>query len=126
MAFLVLAISSLNASIANAQTFQWPLSPFTTVPNITQDHACKGNTASNDGCVSDIKYHAGIDMTLLPSVETGIYASEAGTVVLTKNDCDSGVSLCNGGFGNAVIIQHGANLYSLYAHLKKDSIPIPV
>jgi len=106
-----------------AATFQWPLSPFTTVPNVTQDYTCRGITSGFDSCVKSDQYHTGIDVTPASS-DQNIYASEEGTVVAAVNDCDPGVTSCNGGFGNTVIIQHATGLYSQYGHLQKGSITV--
>jgi len=108
---------------ASAGTFQWPLFPFTSVPTITQDYACRGTTPSGfDSCFKSDQYHTGIDMTSTSS-DQNIYASEAGTVVSAVNNCDPGV-FCNGGFGNTVIIQHATGLYSQYGHMQKGSIAV--
>lgn len=121
MIVLLAAVSQWSAAFAaGLGTFQWPLSPFTAAPNVTQDYACKGAN-----CYSTDKYHTGIDMTSTTS-DQGVYASEAGTVVSpVVNDCDPGLD-CNGGWGNVVLIQHDTGLYSMYAHMQKGSVVVAV
>ena len=121
---LIALISLLLPGPTAAQTFQWPLSPVTTIPNITQDYACKGPSSDPifDRCFHDNQYHTGIDMTST-SFDQNIYAAEEGMVVpgSVRNDCKQG-ERCNGGFGNTVIIQHANGIYSQYGHMQKDSI----
>ncbi len=50
---------------------------------------------------------------------TPIYASAAGTVLITKTGCKVGQSRCGGGYGNMAIVQHQNGTKTLYGHMTK-------
>ncbi|MBK6740540.1 MAG: M23 family metallopeptidase [Haliea sp.] len=104
--------------ITQFRQFNWPLSPFNTVPNITQDYSC-GDAA----CFASPKHHTGLDLTPT-TTNYGVYAAAAGTIVAarTRTNCPTtGDKTCNSGFGNTLVIDHGTGIFSLYAHLKPGS-----
>lgn len=59
------------------------------------------------------RMHTGIDLAAIAG--TPIYASEAGTVII------AGV---RGGYGNAVVIDHGGGLSTLYAHQSRITVSV--
>ncbi|TCP69624.1 murein hydrolase activator EnvC family protein [Baia soyae] len=62
------------------------------------------------------RMHEGIDFPV--PVGTPIYAADSGRVVLVKSN--------PGGYGNYVVIAHGNNLSTLYAHMKRSGINVSV
>jgi murein DD-endopeptidase MepM/ murein hydrolase activator NlpD len=59
------------------------------------------------------RMHAGLDLAAIGG--TPIYAAEAGTVII------AGV---RGGYGNAVVIDHGGGLATLYAHQSRLTVSV--
>lgn len=59
------------------------------------------------------RMHTGIDLAAIAG--TPIYAAEAGTVII------AGV---RGGYGNAVVIDHGGGLSTLYAHQSRITVSV--
>lgn len=57
------------------------------------------------------RFHTGVD--ILAATGTEVLAMEAGTVLVSTYD---------GGWGNYLIVSHGDNLLSLYAHLNSRSV----
>lgn len=55
-------------------------------------------------------FHAGIDISTSGQVNIPVYAMSSGTVVLSK---------WYGGYGNAIVIDHGSGLSTLYGHNNK-------
>lgn len=77
-----------------------------------------------DGNVLQSRPHYGLDIGWNNPTEY-IIATAYGTVESVHNGCsESGFigSSCNGGAGNKVVIKHPNNIYSIYMHLKKNSI----
>lgn len=64
----------------------------------------------------DGRMHEGIDFAV--PLGTPIYAADAGKVVLVKSDPY--------GYGNYVVIAHGNNMSSLYAHMTRSGIKVVV
>ena len=64
-----------------------------------------------DGRTVDTQWHLGID--LASRKQSPVEASNAGRVVFTG---------ANGIFGNAIVIDHGLGLFSLYAHLSEIAV----
>lgn len=62
------------------------------------------------------RMHEGVDFSA--PIGTPIYASDAGKVVLVKSDPY--------GYGNYVVIAHGNNMSSLYAHMTRSGIKVSV
>lgn len=65
------------------------------------------------------KYHNGIDISGT-GFGSPIYAANDGTIIYTNNTCPDYGSYPNGcgsGYGNYVMIDHGNNIYTVYAHL---------
>ncbi|MDQ0415926.1 murein DD-endopeptidase MepM/ murein hydrolase activator NlpD [Croceifilum oryzae] len=62
------------------------------------------------------RMHEGIDFPT--PIGTPIYAADSGRVVLVKSN--------PGGYGNYVVIAHGNNLSTLYAHMKRSGINVSV
>ncbi|MEG8948023.1 peptidoglycan DD-metalloendopeptidase family protein, partial [Rosettibacter firmus] len=73
--------------------------PVTETYTVTQDYG-----AYNE--IGNSKYHTGIDLVTSNRL---VVATFSGTVHSIKNNTD--------GWGNAIIINHGEGIYSLYAHL---------
>ncbi|MGG4034962.1 peptidoglycan DD-metalloendopeptidase family protein [Paenibacillus cisolokensis] len=59
------------------------------------------------------KHHAGIDLAAPEG--TSIYAAESGTVIVAQK---------MSGYGNAVIIDHGGGMWTLYAHIRNGGIEV--
>lgn len=57
--------------------------------------------------------------------EQPIYASASGTIIELKNDYTTTDSI-GSSYGNYIKIKHNNNLFTLYAHLKTNSIPYKV
>jgi len=85
----------------NSDTFFYPLKN----PIITQGY---GMTAFARSGAYRGKPHNGIDMASYPGAP--ITAAADGTIILDKYF---------GGYGNAIIIDHGNNLFTLYGHMAK-------
>lgn len=62
--------------------------------------------------LNTIRAHRGVD-----------YAAPSGTPVLAAGDGKIVLRGKNGGFGNAVVIEHGGNISTLYAHLSRFAAP---
>lgn len=68
------------------------------------------------------KQHNGIDISGTPW-GSNIYAANEGTVVYVYKNCaNDGYygSPCGSGYGNQVVIYHGNNIYTIYAHIMND------
>ena len=68
------------------------------------------------------KQHNGIDISGTPW-GSNIYAANDGVVTYVYDGCaNDGYygSPCGGGYGNQVIIDHGNNIYTIYAHIMND------
>src|SRR5690606_832942 len=105
----------------------WPFMPFSVLPRIPRDYGCRGTSnlvkgARDDSCESPAQHYAGLN--LAPTTkDLYVYASGPGKIVFAKADGkDSGDRGCNHGFGNTLIIRHNDKLYTMYAHLKNDSM----
>ncbi len=69
-------------------------------------------------------YYA-IDFNLPGNADLGVHvlAVEDGAVTYRYEDCTCEGCSCNGGWGNAIVVDHGGGEYSKYTHLQTDSIP---
>lgn len=85
-----------------------------------------GSPASHEG----LDYvHGDANIGVIP-----VYAAGAGTVVYVRIGCpqSSEFSLnndlreCGSGWGNHVVIDHGNQIYTRYAHLKPNTVPVSV
>lgn len=67
----------------------------------------------------------GIDFNLPGTADLGIHvlAVADGTVTYRYDDCTCEGCSCNGGWGNAVVIDHGGGEFSKYTHFQYGSIP---
>ena len=68
------------------------------------------------------KQHNGIDISGTPW-GSDIYAANDGVVTYVYSGCaNDGYygSPCGSGYGNQVVINHGNNIYTIYAHIMKD------
>jgi len=86
--------------------------------NSCKDYTCRVNAQCYDG-------HRGTDFPV--SIGTNILAPASGTVVTTYNGCSNYGSLhntCGNYCGNYVKINHGSGYYTLFCHMKKDSIVV--
>lgn len=73
------------------------------------------------------KQHNGIDISGTAWM-SNIYAANDGTVVYVYNGCTNNGyygSSCGSGYGNQVVIDHGNNVYTIYAHIA-NKIPVSV
>lgn len=73
------------------------------------------------------KMHRGIDISGT-GWGAGIYAANDGEVVYVYNGCGNNGyygSTCGSGYGNQVVVYHGNNVYTIYAHIMND-IPVSV
>ena len=109
-----LLVLTTSAMVAAAQTLAWPVD----APRIVVDYG--RSDAPGPG-----KFHPGIDLTSAqsPADRTEVLAAGLGTVILLNDTCGTaGDTACGGGFGNYVVLRHGENLYSLYAHLSTVAV----
>jgi len=73
------------------------------------------------------KQHNGIDISGTPW-GSNIYAANDGVVTYVYNRCPNNGSYpnsCGSGYGNQVVIDHGNNIYTIYAHML-NTIPVSV
>jgi len=73
------------------------------------------------------KQHNGIDISGTPWM-SNIYAANDGVVTYIYSGCPNDGyygSPCGGGYGNQVVIDHGNNIYTLYAHIG-NSVPVKI
>lgn len=130
----VVPMSDLGIKANAGTNFEWPVNASHPITNGYRPTASGGKSK-----------HIGIDFGI--GVGNPVYAVESGTVVLADDNrctgshmnakeskehpCVNGSS-CealllsdarNGSYGNYIIISHGNNYYSLYAHLKTGSFP---
>lgn len=91
--------------------------PFTGTP---------GSPASHEG----LDYvHGDTNTTVVP-----VYAASAGTVVYVRTGCPQASEFalnnqlreCGSGWGNHIVIDHGNQIYTRYAHLKPNTIAVNV
>ncbi len=71
------------------------------------------------------KMHTGIDISGGGVYGANVCAAESGTVVTVKSGCshdNASFCGCNWGYGNFVVVYHGDNLYTLYAHLSSINV----
>lgn len=61
------------------------------------------------------KMHTGVDFAV--GQGTTVHAAEAGTVILAE---------WYGGYGNAVIVDHGGGMWTLYGHLRTGGTAVKV
>ncbi len=112
-ALLGFSIWIFNNENARSQSFQWPMDS----PTITQVYGCRDCISSSSSTyLGGIDLHTGIDMV---SANWIVRASASGTARVVPNNTYANQ---NHGMGNAVVIDHGAGLYSLYAHLASFNI----
>ena len=85
-----------------------------------------GSPASHEG----LNYvHIDANVGVVP-----IYASGAGTVVYVRTGCpqssefalNNDLRECGSGWGNHVVIDHGNQIYTRYAHLKPNTVSVSV
>jgi murein DD-endopeptidase MepM/ murein hydrolase activator NlpD len=79
-----------------------------------------GGTWSHTG-----NLYYGIDFNLPGTADLGLHvlAVADGTVTYRYDDCTCEGCSCNGGWGNAIVIDHGNGEFSKYTHFQVDSIP---
>lgn len=118
--------SSVCTDTNATPTMTWPLEQ----PRVLQDYASWGAVRlSNDG----LGYHSGMDLVSQlpwPNDAAPVYAAADGQVVATHRRCPSPadevvhppLGKCNGGWGNTVLVRHGADVFTLYAHLSKVEV----
>lgn len=61
--------------------------------------------------------HEGVDIDV--GRNTPVKAAAAGRIVYRLNSCEEGDRWCGNGWGNHVVIDHGDNVFTRYAHLTK-------
>ncbi|RLA19105.1 MAG: hypothetical protein DRQ56_06135 [Gammaproteobacteria bacterium] len=109
-------------------TFAWPLAVGTTLPVVVQDYSCRGTPgvfsgSLDDSCYDATSYHSGLDFRAQAPVRVNAVAD--GIIrKICKYDglLDTQFSKCYTGesidvLGTVIVVEHGSNLYSLYAHL---------
>ncbi len=86
---------------------------------VTSEFGYRCLDVDNDG-VDTCKNHSGVDIDITGDVsEIPIIAVKGGSATVVNNNCEVGDSKCGAGYGNYVIIDHGDNIKTLYAHLEK-------
>lgn len=89
---------------------RWPLDKFTITQEFGLTEYAKqksGNSCTYGGTwPNNCAIHTGIDVADL--LGAPVHAADDGDIILDKY---------YGGYGNAVIIDHGGNIYSLYGHM---------
>jgi hypothetical protein len=92
----------VNIKPVSSEFFVWPVDE----PQISQDYATFNSGVSN-------RYHLGIDL-ISANESLDVYSAAEGEVVLEGKEDDA--------YGTYMVVDHGNNLYALYAHLssKKD------
>lgn len=90
---------SIKNALSMDSAFIWPIKDDFTL-------------TSSYGWRSSKKFHDGIDLTA--KEDTKILATRAGKIIYS----DSRI----GGYGNMILIKHSGNMYSVYAHNKKNLI----
>ena len=85
-----------------------------------------GSPASHEG----LDYvHGDANIGVVP-----VYASSAGTVVYVRTGCpqssefvlNTNLRECGGGWGNHIVVDHGNQIYTRYAHLKPSTVAVSV
>jgi hypothetical protein len=114
-------VVDLLCSTSEAPVFEWPVEQ----PRVVQDFASYGSVPLAFG---KLGYHSGLDLVShleIPAAQVPVYAAADGEIVAERHDCPSPASAtadppsgtCAGGWGNYVVLRHGAEVFSLYAHL---------
>jgi murein DD-endopeptidase MepM/ murein hydrolase activator NlpD/subtilase family serine protease len=114
-------VADLTCSSNEPPEFEWPVEQ----PRVVQDYASYGSVPL---ALGKLGYHSGVDLLshlAIPAAQVPVYAAAAGEVVALRKDCPSPASVevnppsgsCAGGWGNYVVMRHGANVFSVYAHL---------
>lgn len=83
-----------------------------------------GQNCYNNFCYDN---HDGIDFGY--PEKTPVHPAANGVVVDVETDCPEGVAAqtgCGGGFGNHVVLYHSAGYFTLYGHLRPDTIPATI
>lgn len=71
--------------------------------------------------------HTGMDIGASGNATDYVIASMKGTVYSTSNSCDNNGyygNTCGSGYGNYIVIEHTGGIYTVYAHLKPNSIVV--
>lgn len=92
----------VRATLETAEFFAWPVDE----PRIPQDHATYNSGFAN-------RHHLGVDF-ISADGSFAVYAAAAGEVVLEGSEAEGTE---DDAYGTYVVIDHGNNLYALYAHL---------
>lgn len=99
-----------NSSSGNYATgtgkYMWPLP--SSYKNITSNYGMRMHPTKHV-----YKMHTGIDISA--PAGTSIYAADSGTVILARY---------YGSYGNTVIIDHGGNVVTLYAHMSSIGVSV--
>lgn len=110
-------LNSINAQIAAAKAqygsytymgngvFRWPVPASN---RVTSDYGWRGSPITGDQ-----EFHKGIDIGAASG--SNVVAAEEGRVLM---------SYYSSSFGNTVVIDHGSNIYTLYAHLSYRSVAV--
>lgn len=122
--------------VGSSSTFWWPVGSNETttqngklfatgkptVTNITSEY---GGRVLEDGTQS---FHRGLDIAQDQQVNYyNVIASANGKVYEVNDSCPTYGSLssyCGGGFGNYVVVDHGNDVYTIYAHMALSSIKV--
>jgi murein DD-endopeptidase MepM/ murein hydrolase activator NlpD/subtilase family serine protease len=114
-------VEDLTCSSSEPPVFEWPVEQ----PRVLQDFASYGSVPLAFGRLG---YHSGVDLVshlAIPVAQVPVYAAADGEIVAERHDCPSPASatadppsgVCAGGWGNYVVLRHGAEVFSIYAHL---------
>jgi murein DD-endopeptidase MepM/ murein hydrolase activator NlpD/subtilase family serine protease len=114
-------VADLTCSSNEPPVFEWPVEQ----PRVIQDYASYGSVPL---ALGKLGYHSGVDLLshlAISAAQLPVYAAADGEVVALRKDCPSPASAvlnppngsCAGGWGNYVVVRHGADVFSVYAHL---------
>jgi murein DD-endopeptidase MepM/ murein hydrolase activator NlpD len=121
--FAPIQITSLGTPIG-ASSLSW------TIPSAYTYAVDFAGTAGSPASHEGLDYvHGDANIGVVP-----VYASSAGTVVYVRTGCpqssefalNNDLRECGSGWGNHVVIDHGNQIYTRYAHLKPNTVSVSV